>query len=141
MQFYGYIGYDVKLSYEDPYAQVCLIISSNDGLPDYIRTKETDQIFKLCEIHKINGESPSSHITTLLTRFSLFNAPITQQSVSLDCADIAACFVSNNKVHYNVISDVINNIGKTDYNHKTNLSGNYMFPDSYDHALEVFIMD
>lgn len=142
MAFYGYIGYDVKLSYDEPHAQVCLIISSNNKLQDYIcDMSSNNQIFKLCEVHKIKNESPSSHITTLLSCFSSRDAPLTHRPSSLKCPDIAACFVSNNKIHYQSLSDVINLISGTDYDCELNLSGNYDFPDSYDHAMEILAED
>ena len=136
MVYYGYIGYDVSLSEINP-AQVCLIVSPASHLPDYIRDYQTNQIFKICAINEIVDEAPSAHMTTMLQHFLAVNVPLTQFLTSLDCDAIAACFVSNESVSYHAISDVINAISHTSYSYEVNLSGNYMFPDSYEHALEV----
>ena len=137
MPFYGYIGYDIELSYTNP-AQVCLIVSSNGySFPYYILNTESEGIFKICSSHAINNETPSSHITTMLQQFSMINVPLTPQIAFFDCDDIAAYFVSNEKISCQTISSAINVIAHTSFDCETNLSGDSTFPDSYEDAFAI----
>lgn len=137
MPLYGYICYDIELSYTNP-AQVCLIVSSNGySFPYYILNTESEGIFKRCSSHAINNETPSSHITTMLQQFSMVNAPLTPHVASFDRDDIAAYFVSNEKISCYTISSVINAIAHTSFDCETNLSGYSTFPESYEDAFAM----